>query len=94
MSGEREFFEDEDPTPAEVDAFLEPVVEGADAPEPEPEVVEAKKINTKIPLSLHVESAKAEGLAGYPTEDPGDPDVMWSPSPGMIGCHRLGFRKV
>jgi len=83
---EREYFDiegvegDEAPE-AEVEAVAE--VSGALSPKPTPPVV---------PLAMHAESAALGGQ--YPTEDPGDDTTIWSPSPGVIGSNKQGFRKV
>ena len=74
-------------------------VEGDEVPEAEVEAVaEAAEVLTPaptppvVPLAMHAESAALGGQ--YPTEDPGDDTTIWSPSPGIIGCNKQGFRKV
>ena len=49
-------------------------------------------MNVMAPLIDHATLAAAGGR--YPTEDPGDDMTIWSPSPGVIGCNKQGFRKV
>ena len=91
---EREFFDDDEPSEEDMDA-MEAQLEGEDmakeevvaelAPTPKPEAV---------PLELHAKSAATGGVAGYPTEDPGDPSVVWCPTPNTIGSTNQGFRTI
>ncbi len=30
----------------------------------------------------------------YPTEEPDDPGVNWSPRPGIFGCKKRGYKKI
>ena len=60
-------------------------------PSPENAVTEAKPAIV-ADLDLHATSAAAG--APYPTEEPEDPSVIWSPNPGVIGCKNQGYRKI
>lgn len=81
----------------EVAAELAPEPE-PEAPAPEPAPSASQSIGgiptppEDIPLDIHAKSAAAG--TQYPTEDPGDQHTVWSPSPGVIGSHAQGFRKV
>ncbi len=57
---------------------LRATVEGAEAPAPKPEPVPEF-----IPVS-----------GPYPTEEPNDPGVLWSPRPGIVGCKKRGYQKI
>ena len=74
-------------------------VEGDEAPEAEAEAVaEVAEVLTPEPdppTSLLADHAKSVAAGGqYPTEDPGDDTTIWSPSPGVIGSNKQGFRKI
>ncbi len=84
---EREYFDIEgvegDDVTEEAEAVAEIAAELAPEPTPDPPMA---------PLADHATSAAAGGK--YPTEDPGDDTTIWSPSPGVIGSNKQGFRKV
>lgn len=42
--------------------------------------------------SAEPESTPASGP--YPIEEPDDPNVMWSPRPGIVGCKLRGYKKI
>ena len=69
----------------EAEAEAEAVAEVAEVLTPEP-------APPMVPLADHATSAAAGGQ--YPTEDPGDDTTIWSPSPGIIGSNKQGFRKI
>ena len=87
---EKDYFDIEG---VEGDDELTPAPENAVTPEPEPEPEPAPAPEpTPQPLELHAKSAAAGGQ--YPTEDPGDDTTIWSPTPGVIGSNKQGFRKI
>jgi len=80
--------DDLEPTPEEVEAVAEATAELSPEP-PKPSRSIGGIPEPIIPLELHAKSGTQ-----YPTEDPGDDTTIWSPSPGVVGCHKQGFRKV
>ena len=90
------FFEDE-PDPSAEEGEVEPT------PAPKPKKKKrAKKAKGRVEYDPEAEQdamykrhMQSRGMMGpYPTEEPDDPTVLWSPSPGIYGSKKLGYKKI
>lgn len=92
-----DYLEDDEEVTAEAERDLRAAVEGEDTPASEPLPDEPRRGPedlADIPASEPAPAPKTAALTPYPTEEPGDPTVMWSPRPGIVGCKRRGYQKI
>ena len=77
---ELEAVEAEEAATAEAERDLRASIEGEEASaEPDPVPAEPEPVPSNSP---------------YPTEEPDDPSVLWSPRPGIVGCKLRGYKKI